>query len=465
MVMESMQPTTRFWPLSPRLWRRSNEYSKVVFEPRRPPLSPIEVRRHVTPDLLQRSMLKDRLDHLNLEDNYDCEKRWSCDSKKPPIKEVKRIEEVVKLRVKKQRQPRPNSLQLLLCPSSSGHYSSNTWRYTRVRSKSHEPEGGGRYGEGVLARAMQPAPPGGSPKRTNPANAGTTADQSTLKVHLPNGGFNVVRASAEEDVRSVLRLLASRLATGDRVYASCYALRARKLNTGKIRWIHQDTPVSELLSRWGVAEWRLELRVRYLPASLRSLQDADRVTFHYYYDQVRHDYLNANHPIDQELAIQICCLEIKIFCKDIATDKKFNVECFEKDFGLHKFLPKPVLDAVKPKVLKKAIQQQFKKVAHMSDTECMLKYLETMHTHYGYDRETFTGALGIGWAIPVELAIGPDIDISYVSHKAGEPPEYCRVASFADVLALHTLRSPCTIQPPQVTSACVSSSSALLRRH
>ncbi|CAG9792646.1 unnamed protein product [Diatraea saccharalis] len=314
---------------------------------------------------------------------------------------------------------------------------------------SHEPEGGGRYGEGVLARAMQPAPPGGSPKRTNPANAGTTADQSTLKVHLPNGGFNVVRASAEEDVRSVLRLLASRLATGDRVYASCYALRARKLNTGKIRWIHQDTPVSELLSRWGVAEWRLELRVRYLPASLRSLQDADRVTFHYYYDQVRHDYLNANHPIDQELAIQICCLEIKIFCKDIATDKKFNVECFEKDFGLHKFLPKPVLDAVKPKVLKKAIQQQFKKVAHMSDTECMLKYLETMHTHYGYDRETFTGALGIGWAIPVELAIGPDIDISYVSHKAGEPPEYCRVASFADVLALHTLRSPCTIQPPQ----------------
>ncbi|XP_075985717.1 protein tyrosine kinase 2 Fak isoform X8 [Anticarsia gemmatalis] len=465
MVVETGQQNGRFWPLSPRLWRRSNEYSKVVFAPRRPPLSPVEMRRHdgidTTPDLLRtRSFIKDRLDHLNLEEGIIIdEKRWSVDAKKPPIKEPKKVEEVVKLRVKKQRQPRPNSLQLLLCPSSSGHYSSNTWRYTRVRSKSHEPEGGGRCGEGPLARAMQPAPPGGSPKRhPQPTpHGGAASDQSTLKVHLPNGGFNVVRASADEDVRSVLRLLAARLAAGDRVYTSCYALRAKRLTTGKIRWIHQDTPVSELLTKWPASEWRLELRVRYLPANLRDLCDADRVTFHYYYDQVRHDYLNANHPmVDQELAIQICCLEIKYFCKDmqISLDKKSNIEYLEKEFGLHKFLPKSVLEAIKPKVLKKAIQQQFKKVANLADTECMLKYLETMHTHYGYDRETFTGALGSGWAIPVELAIGPDIDISYVSHKAGEPPTYTKIASFCDIVAVQTLKSNCTQQSQTQSGSC-----------
>ncbi|KAF9423349.1 hypothetical protein HW555_001158 [Spodoptera exigua] len=324
----------------------------------------------------------------------------------------------------------------------------------------HEPEGGGRCGEGPLARAMQPAPPGGSPKRhqsSAPAHGGAAGDQSTLKVHLPNGGFNVVRASADEDVRSVLRLLAARLAAGDRVYASCFALRAKRLTTGKIRWIHQDTPVSELLTKWPASEWRLELRVRYLPANLRDLCDADRVTFHYYYDQVRHDYLNANHPmVDQDLAIQICCLEIKYFCKDMQTslDKKSNIEYLEKEFGLHKFLPKSVLDAIKPKVLKKAIQQQFKKVANLSDTECMLKYLDTMHTHYGYDRETFTGALGTGWSIPVELAIGPFIDISYVSHKAGEPPTYTKIASFSDIVAVQTLKSNCTQQSQTQSGSC-----------
>ncbi|XP_038218611.1 focal adhesion kinase 1 [Zerene cesonia] len=450
MVMESAQPTGRFWPLSPRLWRRSSEYSKVVFEPRKPPLSPIEIRKHridETPDLLRTRNIISRLEHLNLYvDNIKEQKAAKDDGQG----------DEVKLRCKKRREPRPNSLQLLLCPSSSGHYSSNTWRYTRVRSKSHEPEGGGRCGEGPLARAMQPA----SPKRHAPAQThGTSQDPSTLKVHLPNGGFNVVRASADEDVRSVIRCLAARLAAGERVYASCFALRARRLTTGKIRWIHQDTPVSELLAKWPASEWRLELRVRYLPANLRDLCDSDRVTFHYYYDQVRHDYLNANHPmVDHDLAIQICCLEIKYFCKDmqISMDKKSNIEYLEKEFGLHKFVPKSVLDAIKPKVLKKSIQQQFKKVVgHLSDADCMLKYVETMHTHYGYDRETFTAALGSGWAIPVELAIGPDIDISYVSHKAGEPPTYTKIASFSDIIAVQTLKSNCTQQSQtQSGSSC-----------
>ncbi|VVD00014.1 unnamed protein product, partial [Leptidea sinapis] len=292
MVMESPQVNGRFWPLSPRLWRRSTEYSKVVFE-RRPPLSPIDVRKRridETPDLLRsRSFIK-KLDRTN-SDESGGKSLEKADVKKP-VKET----EVVKLRCKKVREPRPNSLQLLLCPSSSGHYSSNTW--------SHEPEGGGRC-EGPLGRAMQPSQ-GGSPKRQAPAQAHDT----------------------------------------------------------------MDTP--------------------------------------------RHTCVGA--------------------VNKMAGERKSNIEYLEKEFGLHKFLPKSVLDAIKPKVLKKAIQQQFKKVANLSDTECMLKYLETMHTHYGYDRETFTGALGTGWAIPVELAIGPDIDISYVSHKAGEIT-YTKIASFSDIVA------------------------------
>lgn len=48
----------------------------------------------------------------------------------------------------------------------------------------------------------------------------------------------------------------------------------------------------------------------------------------------------------------------------ISLDKKSNIEYLEKEIGLHKFLPKSVLDAIKPKVLKKAIQQQFKKVKY-----------------------------------------------------------------------------------------------------
>lgn len=34
-------------------------------------------------------------------------------------------------------------------------------------------------------------------------------------------------------------------------------------------------------------EWRYDLKVRYVPRDLNDLYERDRVTFYYYYDQVR----------------------------------------------------------------------------------------------------------------------------------------------------------------------------------
>lgn len=112
------------------------------------------------------------------------------------------------------------------------------------------------------------------------------------------------------------------------------------------------------------SEWRYELRVRYLPQNLNDLYEKDKVTFYYYYDQViyvyfyywkylkiynirimhfikcflfqvRSDYLTANHlTLDQDVAVQLCCLEIRYFFKDmpqIALDKKSNLEYLERE--------------------------------------------------------------------------------------------------------------------------------------
>lgn len=56
-------------------------------------------------------------------------------------------------------------------------------------------------------------------------------------------------------------------------------------------------------------EWRYELKVRYVPENLNDLHEKDKVTFYYYYDQVRYFYLikiiiNYTH-IYTHLAIQV----------------------------------------------------------------------------------------------------------------------------------------------------------------
>lgn len=50
---------------------------------------------------------------------------------------------------------------------------------------------------------------------------------------------------------------------------------------------------------------------------------------------MRNDYLLANHAtLDQDVAVQLCCLEIRYFFKDmpqIALDKKSNLEYLERE--------------------------------------------------------------------------------------------------------------------------------------
>ncbi|XP_032686536.1 uncharacterized protein LOC116851338 isoform X3 [Odontomachus brunneus] len=300
--------------------------------------------------------------------------------------------------------------------------------------------GGGGVGGVQSSGGGRNTPPHGSP---------TPMDKATLKVHLPNGGFNVVKFGDAIDVRGIISLVTSRLAVGARHYRNLYAMRLHHPGSGESYWLHQDTTMYQVQEKYERkhphCEWRYELRVRYLPQNLNDLYEKDKVTFYYYYDQVRNDYLCANHAaLDQDVAVQLCCLEIRYFFKDmpqIALDKKSNLEYLEREVGLHKFLPRSVLNGMKPKALRKLIQQHFKKVAALSELECMFKFFDLLRAHYRFDQERFICALGSSWSIPVELVIGPDLGISYMAHRGGTVPT--RMAEFTQIQSIQTLVSDC----------------------
>ncbi|XP_076766471.1 protein tyrosine kinase 2 Fak isoform X2 [Xylocopa sonorina] len=301
-------------------------------------------------------------------------------------------------------------------------------------------DGGGGGGGGVQGS--------GGGRNTPPHGSPTPMDKATLKVHLPNGGFNVVKFGDAIDVRGIISLVTSRLAAGTRHYRNLYAMRLHHPGSGESYWLHQDTTMYQVQEKYEKkhphCEWRYELRVRYLPQNLNDLYEKDKVTFYYYYDQVRNDYLNANHAtLDQDVAVQICCLEIRYFFKDMpqmALDKKSNLEYLEREVGLHKFLPRSVLNGMKPKALRKLIQQHFKKVAALTELECMFKFFELLRAYYRFDQERFICALGSSWSIPVELVIGPDLGISYMAHRGTVPTN---IAEFSQIQSIQTLVSDC----------------------
>ena len=73
-------------------------------------------------------------------------------------------------------------------------------------------------------------------------------DKSTLKVHLPNGTFNVVRFGDAADIKGIIQLLTNRLYTSGecRYYQHLYAMRMVNTNTGDVHWLHQDTTMFQV---------------------------------------------------------------------------------------------------------------------------------------------------------------------------------------------------------------------------
>ncbi|XP_025831633.1 focal adhesion kinase 1 isoform X2 [Agrilus planipennis] len=346
-------------------------------------------------------------------------------------------------------QIRPKSL---LCSGNSEesysyHNPSDTWKFHRPRPKSYSdvspttPVSTGSPVRCVPARSNMDSP------KKSPQNSPACADKATLKVHLPNGGFNVVKYGDAIDVKGIISLVTERLSTGERYYKNSYAMRLRHVTTGEIHWLHQDTTMYQVQEKYfkkhPSSEWRYELRVRYLPPNLYDLYEKDKVTFFFYYDQVRNDYLSSNLSIDQDAAVQLCCLEIRYFFKDmpqVALDKKSNFEYLEREEGMHKFLPRKILESMKPKTLRKSIQTHFKKFSQLNEVECMFKFFDILGLYYKYDQERFRVDLGSSWSVPVELVIGPDLGISYTTVQVSSTT---KIAEFDQIQAIQTLVSDC----------------------
>ncbi|XP_029370110.1 protein tyrosine kinase 2aa isoform X1 [Echeneis naucrates] len=213
-------------------------------------------------------------------------------------------------------------------------------------------------------------------------------------------------------------------------WTSCFGLRfSNTQSRDQVHWLHPDMGVSHVREKYEQArpneEWRYELRIRYLPKGFVQQFTEDKPTLSYFYHQVKNDYMTGiGDQVEQDIALKLGCLEIRRFFKEMrgnALDKKSNYELLEKDVGLRRFFPKDLLDSVKAKTLRKLIQQTFKQVANLNDEQCILKFLEILAPIYRYDKECFKCALGSSWVIQVELAIGPEDGISYLTDKGSTP--------------------------------------------
>uniref|UniRef100_A0A8C1ZGZ4 non-specific protein-tyrosine kinase n=1 Tax=Cyprinus carpio TaxID=7962 RepID=A0A8C1ZGZ4_CYPCA len=94
--------------------------------------------------------------------------------------------------------------------------------------------------------------------------------------------------------------------------------------------------------------------------------------------------------VSEGMALQLGCLEIRRFYKDMnasGLEKKSNFDLLEKDVGLDLFFPQELIESMKPKQLRKLIQQTFQQYALLKEEECIIKFFETLSVFSSFDEE------------------------------------------------------------------------------
>ncbi|XP_076004826.1 protein tyrosine kinase 2 beta, b isoform X2 [Genypterus blacodes] len=227
--------------------------------------------------------------------------------------------------------------------------------------------------------------------------------------------FKLVKCDSSWQIRAIIRsiLISGRLGPNVQ-HAGCFGLLLKHLKSDELHWLHPDLTIGEVEQRYESnhveAEWRYDLRIRYVPVNFLEKFNDDRSTLLYFYQQVRSDYMQFHaSKVSDGMALQLGCLEIRRFYKDMnakGLEKKSNFELLEKEVGLELFFPLELINSMKSRQLRKLIQQTFQQYATLKEEECMVKFFETLKDFVNYDEEVYPCELVQGWSLSVELVIG-----------------------------------------------------------
>ncbi|XP_072305939.1 protein-tyrosine kinase 2-beta-like [Eucyclogobius newberryi] len=258
----------------------------------------------------------------------------------------------------------------------------------------------------------------------------------------PNLGknFKLVRCEEGWTVKSVLKVVLSSGCVGPQIQnGGCFSLLLKHLKSSELHWLHPDMTISELTQRYEQhhleAEWRYDLRIRYIPKDFMEKFKDDQTTMLYLYQQVRSDYMvNYASKVSDGMALQLGCLEIRRFYKDMnpnGLEKKSNFELLEKDVGLDLFFPTELINSMKPKQLRRLVLQTFQGYSTLREEQCIAKFFSTLFQCYNFTLERFACQLVHGWNLTIDLVICSD----GISQQTENSKPVC-LTTFSDIRSI-----------------------------
>ncbi|KTG35379.1 hypothetical protein cypCar_00024088 [Cyprinus carpio] len=189
--------------------------------------------------------------------------------------------------------------------------------------------------------------------------------------------FKLVKCESSWTIRKIIQSILDSGRLGPNIkFSECYGLLLKHLKSDEVHWLHPNLTVAKVEQKY--EQQHVEAEWSCLDSHSDGTHSMQRIHWRFYKD------MNAS-----------------------GLEKKSNFDLLEKDVGLDLFFPQELIESMKPKQLRKLIQQTFQQYALLKEEECIIKFFETLSVFSSFDEEVFSCELVQGWSISVDLVIGP----------------------------------------------------------
>uniref|UniRef100_UPI00358F6A81 focal adhesion kinase 1-like isoform X2 n=1 Tax=Myxine glutinosa TaxID=7769 RepID=UPI00358F6A81 len=212
------------------------------------------------------------------------------------------------------------------------------------------------------------------------------------------------------------------------VWQSCFAISIRHVPTGHVYWLTSSWRMQIARDTYECKhpadEWRYELHLRFLPQDFLVEFSHSEIMLNYLYQQVWQNYQKqAMNGVEKEMAFELACLEIrrKFYSISSTSERKSQkslLEHQEKEMGgLTSVLPPLLSVQIKPKLLRKHMEQVGRHFDSLNPMQCMLGSLQRLQRCLLFHRKTYICYLD-DQQVKVHVVVGPDVNVSYSADKS-----------------------------------------------
>ncbi|XP_060697947.1 FERM and PDZ domain-containing protein 1-like [Hemiscyllium ocellatum] len=225
---------------------------------------------------------------------------------------------------------------------------------------------------------------------------------SVLKVYLENGQTKAFRFEKNTTVKDIILTLKSKLSI--RCIEHFALVLKERYTVNKIYLLHDDELIEQVVQKQEPRDYRCLFRVCFLPRDPLVLLQDDPVTFEYLYSQSCNDVLLERFAMEMKCntAIRLAALQIQECILSSNHSEKVSMKYIEMKWGIENFVSSTLLDNMKEKDIRKAINYHLKNNHSLiapgqkqliSTAQVRLNYLNILSDLRAYGGKTFNATL------------------------------------------------------------------------